>query len=242
MSCWLFSLPVHAAGKIYISTGEYPPYTAKEFPGQGCVNQLISDIYATQGLQVKFIFMPWKRAYIEAKKGNFQASSYWFDSDERRADFMFPDQYVTIERNFFYYPKKVPFDWNEYADMRGRTIVINQGYTYSDAFNEALVTYGVEQIVVTKNEQNFQMLITNRANLTIMGEKTSRVYLEQLTSEERNQIVQHPKPPIVSKGFLLISQSTKVKEKIRSAFNRGYIEVMSDKKYREKYTQECSPL
>ena len=224
---------------VHIATGKWPPYAGENLPDQGCVNKLITDIFAIEGYQVNFTYMPWRRGYIETQKGNFDATSYWYDSAERRYDFLFPDDPMTIERSFFYFPKSKPFEREDFSAMKDRVIVVNNGFTYSEEFDQALIDYNVPQITATYIEQNYQLLLAGRADLTVIAERPGDELLKLLPKQDRESITRSDKPAIMYRGYLLFNRNNK---HLVRAYNRGFLKVKADKEYITHYEKTCSYL
>ena len=66
-----FTTLAHATDQprvINITTGQWPPYLDQSKRDQGCVAALIRDAFALHDIKVRFIFMPWQRAYEEGKR------------------------------------------------------------------------------------------------------------------------------------------------------------------------------
>lgn len=58
-------------------------------PGQGTVARLVRDIFAAEGYEVEFHFLPWKRAYREAANGRHDATAIWMFAADRQKDFIY---------------------------------------------------------------------------------------------------------------------------------------------------------
>lgn len=69
--CLMAITPITAYSKtVSITTGEYPPWTGAALQNNGYVNHIISEAFASVGIETTFIYMPWKRAFEEAKQGS----------------------------------------------------------------------------------------------------------------------------------------------------------------------------
>ncbi|WP_018692644.1 substrate-binding periplasmic protein [Algicola sagamiensis] len=228
--------------KITIALGEYPPFSGKKLPGNGCAATLYRDIYESQGYKVKFKWVKWNRAYNETKRGFFDATAHWLDSAERRKDFLFPDNHVAVENLYFYFLKDKPLKWESFEDLTSRVIVINRGYTYNKAFYDAIKNNSIRTKVVDSIDQNFAILLSRRADTTLMDEQAAKSNLKNLEPHQQERITQDEKAAIVSKGYFLISKRVRKKNELRAAFDLGYEEVMAREGYRDKYIAECSQL
>lgn len=89
--------------KLTISVGDWPPFFDEDEVGQGSVARLVRDIFAEQGYDVTFQFLPWKRAYREAATGQHSATAIWMHAEDREKDFIYSDavmqeQFVLFHR------------------------------------------------------------------------------------------------------------------------------------------------
>ncbi len=238
----IFTLQAKEVKRVTIALGEFAPFTGKELPGYGCSATLYQDIFRARGYKTKILFMPWERAYMESKQGAFDATGHWLDKPQRRKDFNFPNHHVAIEKLYFYYDVNKPFDWKSYADLIGRELIINKGYTYSDDFYQALKKYNIQHQIVIEAELNLKMIIKQRADITIMEKKLADYHLNQLHYAKRQLIKMHPDPAIVSRGYLLFSKNIKNSEELIRDFDSGFKQVMLDKSYLDQYLKNCSEL
>ena len=88
---------------IAISTLEYPPWTGKNLKFNGFVNHVITEAFQRQGYSVKFTYLPWKRAVIEAKNGEYSALSYVYFSVDREQEFYLSDPISEEKIVFFHF-------------------------------------------------------------------------------------------------------------------------------------------
>ncbi len=66
---FVFNQNVIAEETIRIANGEWMPYHSKSLPHYGAGSRIVTEAFALEGVKVKWGFMPWKRGYIQAKKG-----------------------------------------------------------------------------------------------------------------------------------------------------------------------------
>jgi polar amino acid transport system substrate-binding protein len=240
----VFSLNILAKNKdvINISTGEWPPYLSKNEKDYGCVGKVIVDSFAKEGVSVKFTFFPWKRAYQLAKSGQYDATAYWFDRPDRRKDFIFSDSNLSIEESFFFSRVEDSFDWKKFSDLKGKKIIVNRGYTYTKEFWESVQKYNLKILKSNNENQNFRLLTSKRGDITIIAGPIAKEYLKLSSREIRDSVVMHPRPAIITKGYLLFSRVGARKSNFKEAFDRGLMKVMSNKAYKQKYLKDCSKL
>ncbi|WP_163834099.1 hypothetical protein [Spartinivicinus ruber] len=59
-----------------VATGEYPPWSSKDFKHGGFVHHIISEAFKRKGYKVVFIYHKWARSYKEGLLGNVDATAY----------------------------------------------------------------------------------------------------------------------------------------------------------------------
>lgn len=127
-----------AGETVHISTGKFAPWSSEELKHQGFTSHVISEAFKLEGYEVKFKFYPWKRAYNSAKSGEkFQATSYWYPSDERAKDFYYSDPLQEDAFVFFHLKSNPLADWETLDDLKGKQIGATAGYTYTEEFWDA---------------------------------------------------------------------------------------------------------
>lgn len=57
----------HAQETIRITNGEWEPFLSQHSPHYGINSHIVSEAFRLEGIQVKWGFFPWKRAFIEAR-------------------------------------------------------------------------------------------------------------------------------------------------------------------------------
>ena len=240
---WMLTCPpVRGSDTITIATGEWPPYISTKQPQTGCMADLIRQSFAKSGMAVEFHFMDWSAAYRKAKKGEYDATAYWYDRADRRIDFLLPRHAVIREANYFFYHKDAPVTFNSWPDLSGKTVIINKGMTYSQVFFDRLKQHNINTYIITDQQSGFDLLYRRRGDLTVASNKPSFAQLNQLPPRVSKYLVRLPKPAFTNQGYLLISRMSTQLNRYRKAFDQGFEQLMVKPGYRENYTRHCAPL
>lgn len=100
--CIFLLLSIEVQSETFsIATGEFAPYCSSTAKYKGFANHVVSKAFARQGHQVEFDFLPWKRAYLQSKNGDYDASSWWSYNEERAGDFLYSDELLKANNHFF---------------------------------------------------------------------------------------------------------------------------------------------
>jgi polar amino acid transport system substrate-binding protein len=91
-----------SAAPIRLVTGdEYAPFTGRNLPEGGMLTELVQRVLLQAGHQPNLTWLPWKRGYQAALKGQFDATYPYLPTDERSADYLFSATlYETTQRLF----------------------------------------------------------------------------------------------------------------------------------------------
>lgn len=90
------------AAPIRLVTGDdYAPFTGQELPEGGMLTELVQQVLLHAGHQPSLTWLPWKRGYQAALKGQFDATYPYLPTAERQADYLFSATlYETTQRLF----------------------------------------------------------------------------------------------------------------------------------------------
>lgn len=54
---------------VILSTNEWPPFLSESMKHNGVAAHIVREAFAAEGITVRYVFLPWKRAYHEALSG-----------------------------------------------------------------------------------------------------------------------------------------------------------------------------
>ncbi len=154
---------------ITVATLEYAPWTGKNLKFNGFVNHVITEAFRRKGYSVKFTYMPWKRAVIETKKGNYSALSYVYWSKDREKEFYLSDP-ISVEKIVFFHLQSNPIkDWKTLDDLKNYKFGATRGYTYTKEFWQAAESKRLKVDVTDSDKQNFKKLFAGRIDIFPSG-------------------------------------------------------------------------
>jgi polar amino acid transport system substrate-binding protein len=126
---------------------------------------------------VKYKVVPWKRAIVEARKGNYNAIIGAFKEDA--PDFVFPEEEFGMSRFAFFVKKGTKYKYSELKSLLKMKIGLIKGYSYGekeDKFfkeNQKIIQYAHGSDPLS---QNIKKLLHGR--ITVVGEDPN-VFLEK---------------------------------------------------------------
>lgn len=158
----LFSTPLFAETTIRITSGEWEPFLSEYSPHYGVNSHVVSEAFRLEGIDVRWEFFPWKRAYQMAKKGkNWDASATWWVTGDTRRAFLVSEPVGKTSLVFFHL-KSYKFDWESIDDLKGLFIGGTLEYDYGKDFMAAMEEKRISVEFVPKDELNFRKLLKGR--------------------------------------------------------------------------------
>jgi len=238
IAAWLIMgvVSVASAGEaIRITTGEFPPWSSETLKNYGITSHIISEAFKLEGYEVEFTYFPWSRVYESAKDGKeFQATSYWYPSEERAREFHYSDALQTDQMVFFHMKDKPLPDWETLDDLKGKRIGATREYTYTKEFWDAKDSGRLDIEVANTDELNFKKLLKGRIDMFATGPLSGqKVLRESFGPEAADRVAFHSKPLVAPTAHLLFSKQLENGEELVVAFNRGLAKLRDSGHYRQ---------
>ena len=234
-----FTLSLAHANEVLVGTGEYPPFTTDTTPDQGCVIKIVKSAFEAEGWKVKLKFMPWPRNRKLLLQGDIEASAYWMDRPDRRTDYIFPSNPVAAEVYRFVFRKDSILEWESYEDLSGKTIIINEAYTYTEEFLNSFGDFNIKSHAVKSEDLNLKMILKGRGDLTIVSENVYEQYFKELSETEQSMLFVDTKPACTSQGFLVFSRNDPERShQLVQVFDKGY-EKIREQHELKKFFELC---
>jgi len=231
----LLSLPAQgAAGEVItLTTGEWRPYLSEHFAGDGAIARIVTAAFALEGVEVRYLFRPWKRAYEEAAEGGADGSLAWSTSqrwdNERQREFYFSDALFDGQSVFFHL-KSMPFRWRDDPQLTGVTIGGTLGYEY---FFDEYPGLRIDRSAPS-DELNFQKLLAGRFQIFPANLDVGRYFLRsQLPPGQAALITWDPVPYNTTTYYLMLNRKNKANAGYLARFNRGLQRLRASGKYQQ---------
>ncbi|MFC4158440.1 substrate-binding periplasmic protein [Chitinimonas lacunae] len=219
-----------AAEEVSLTNGEWPPYQSEHEPHYGIASHIVTEAFAQEGIKVRYSFMPWKRAYIEAEEGRHDGSLVWTYEPERGEKFLFSDA-VFEGKSVFFHLKKFPFEWKTFDDLTKVRVGGTLGYKYEFEKNPAIQVDRANSDV-----DSFRKMLKDRFDIFPSDLKVGYATLRaNFTPAEVNQITHHPRAYNVVTYHLILNKKNPRSAKLMAAFNRGLKKLRDSGRYAEYY-------
>jgi polar amino acid transport system substrate-binding protein len=89
------------AQPIAVAAGEYSPFVAQQLPQFGVTAAIVTAAFESQGVPVRYDFLPWKRGYHETQLGRYVATFPYLKTPERESLFLYSEPIYTDRFRLF---------------------------------------------------------------------------------------------------------------------------------------------
>lgn len=206
---------------ITISSGEWIPFTGQKLKNGGFCTYILQK--ALSGYALNIEYMPWKRAMLMAKNGEFDATPCWIPAPQRDEDFIFTDP-IMVQKKVFFHRKDLRFDWYTLNDLKPYKIGAALGYSYGEELDKAFKQGDLNVEFVVEDTMNLRKLMLGRIDLypieLLVG---YTILFKEFPAPQVNLITNHPKEVTRSTYHLLISKQIDPERarRIEQDFNAG---------------------
>jgi len=217
---------IMVAKPITITTGEWQPWISETLKEDGVAIDIVKSIFESQGLETKFEFYPWKRAYNLAKNGKVDATAIWYKNRERKNDFLISKPIFSTQ-DVIIYKKGEKIIFNTLADLKKYKVALTRGYSYGQEIDDMVKTNQIKVKWVNSDllalkqiekRNNFDIFICAKSvakSLIADNFKNSTIFKFYPKSTKNNPL------------FFMVSKKVKNGEKLITAFNKGLKEFKS---------------
>ncbi|HEY1026783.1 MAG TPA: transporter substrate-binding domain-containing protein [Pseudomonas sp.] len=232
----------HAADRVRLTNGEWPPYLGENLPYHGVASRIVAEAFALQNVEVQWEFHPWARSLKMAEQGQRDGSAVWLSNPEREQRFHVSDP-VVESSYYLFHRKNRSFDWSGVEDLRGLRIAGIRGYDYGAAFQRAEAAGELEVTRLTGDEQGLRQLLAGRIDLFPVDKVVGFDLLYQkFSAAERRQLSFHPQPLRSDSLHLLLSREVPGNAELMQRFNQGLAQLRESGRISQYLLEIQQPL
>jgi polar amino acid transport system substrate-binding protein len=216
------------SGKTVVALDQnYPPYssgTAQQ--ATGLYVDLIRAVFTRMGMEVDFQPLPWKKALKESAEGRMAVGGIYKNKTRLKIyDYSEP---LFEERLNVYVEKGKAFPFHRLSDLQGKTIGLNRGWSYGDAFDAARKKYHFTADEVDSNLQNFRKLLSGKIDCLVADQVAASRILHRENWSDRVESLS--RPAAVNYAYLAFAKRLK-KRDLLERFNKALAEMKKDGSY-----------
>lgn len=126
---------------IRLVTSEWPGYTNKD--GTGLYFDVIKAVYESEGIQIAFELLPWKRAQALVKK---TADAIIGETILPEEDYLYPEWPIDVEEVSVIFKKATLAEWKGEASLENKTVGWIRGYDFQMYLHAAMKILEVDNL------------------------------------------------------------------------------------------------
>ena len=207
----------------------WAPHYGKDLKQGGYTVEIIREALKRVGYTLETVWLPWKRAQVEAARGDYDGLGASYYNEERANKFAFSDPIATTEVVFF---KRAEDDikYSKLEDLKPYKIGTGFEYGYPEKFVKA--DY-LQKIEAYELKTNITRLLNKRIDLIIGSRNAILFYLKQQYPDRVNSLEILGDPLETLSLYVLFSKNRpNYKQKIED-FNRGLKMIKEDGTYQK---------
>lgn len=199
----------------FAEEANWPPFTPDHygFAEEGLSLQLMQAIFSRLDIKVTIELFPQKRLLKVLQTGEKDGATVISKSISRMNYLDFTEA-IFVKRGYVYYlaSRPQPVAWHDFSDLRDLKIAITAGHNYGGKFLEAIEKYRLEIIMVNRDRQGFDMLLTGRVDVFLCIDLTANKFLSE--DKYRARIAHAPKSYYNKDYHIAFSQRSETRKLI----------------------------
>lgn len=197
----------YAAPKVVrLAMGEWPPMLSKSLPDNGEIAEKVSAAFNDKGIEVEYVFLPWKRALQYAKQGEgdgqtIHGSMLWLKNAEREKYFFFSEPAYSGER-VLYSLVGTNIEFVDQSLAVGTVVGVTSHSDYP-RLNE-LIYHGVVVQRAGSYDVLFSRLLKKRIDAVALNSQSGEFYLNSHMSPDDKAKITRVNVPGKNRDFYVI--------------------------------------
>ena len=177
---------------ITISAVESKPWSSKKLKKNGVGIDMVTQIFKSQGQNIKVKIYPWKRTVMMATLGRVDASVFYFKTKEREKVFNFSEEIFSV-KEVLIYKKGKNIVFNSLDDLKNYKVGIVDGYTHGKVLDAMIKNKLIKTKVINSDLIGLNLLMKRKAfDVLLCDNDIARTLLaENYTPLEISQLVFH---------------------------------------------------
>jgi len=220
--------PALGGTTITLASGEYPPFFSEKLKDYGVVSQLVKESFARMGVEVRYVFLPWRRGLEEAARGRWDGTFGWQRNDESLKRFHCSDPIVRSQL-YFFQRVNTPVKWKTIDDLKDVRIGLTCSDFYGDEFHRAEEEGRLSLIHCLDAMHCLRMLVNGR--LDLVGAEINlghNLLITEFKPEESALVEPQSKALRSTDLFLMLSRQKENSGQLMQRFNEGLRKLKAD--------------
>lgn len=210
---------------VRLTNGEWAPYLSEKMPDYGTASKVVTDAFKAVGIDVKYGFFPWKRAFKIAENGKWDGSVIWSKAAKREKTFYYSKEPVLNLKTVFFYKKGSGFKYTKMADLKGKKIGITLGYNYGPDFNEAVKNGVFKTDKAPEDATNLKKIFAGRIDGFACNEDVGKKIISKIFPGKESMF-ETAKVPLNTKGYyLILNKKNPANKELMKKFDEGFKKI-----------------
>ena len=205
----------------------WAPHYGKDLERGGYTVEIIREAFKRVGYELETVWLPWKRAQVEAARGDHDGLGASYHNEERAKKFAYTDPIGATEVVFFMRAGD-DIKYSKLEDLKPYKIGTGFGYGYPDKFVKA--DY-LKKVKAYELKTNIKRLLHKRIDLIIGSRKAILFYLKKEYPDMINSVEVLGNPLETMPLYVLFSRKRPNYEQKVKDFNRGLKMIKEDGTY-----------
>jgi len=229
----LVSTNIYAKEDIVTFTvGEWVPFTSQKDEKGRIAEEIVFEAMKLENITVKYRYVPWKRAFVEALRVDSDGTFPWYITQERQEDFYYSKEAMISTKTVFFHLKTLDLKWDTYADLNKYRV----GGVLSFKTGGLLEKEGVFVDYVVTDTQNFKKLLKDRIDIAPASILVGLHIIKNTFKPEIAKLFSYSNKEIFSKSektYLLVSKKHPRGKELVDKFDRGILKMKKSGRYQE---------
>jgi len=217
---------------ITLTVGEWVPFTSQNDENSRIAEVIVFEALSLEGITVKYRYVPWKRALVEAMRADSDGSFPWYITQDRQKKFYYSKEAMISTKTVFFHLKTLDFKWNTYSDLNKYRV----GGVLSFKTGGLLEKEGVFVDYVVTDTQNFKKLLKDRIDIAPASILVGLHIIKNTFKPEVAKLFTYSNKEIFSKSektYLLVSKKHPRGKELVDKFDRGILKLKETGRYQE---------
>lgn len=216
------ALTAKAEPLIAIDNANPPFMYLQDGEAQGLYPELLQAVFQRAGIAVEIRAMPWKRALRMGEKAKAGIGGIYKTAP--RLEIYDYSQPIFEEKLLVYVRKGAALKFEQVSDLHDKRVGVIRGWSYTEAFDEALKSGRILATESSSDEANFRMLASGRLDAVIAIEVAGQRIIQQLQLSNMQAL----EPPLSINPTYLVFAKKAQQQVLLQRFDQSLQEMRED--------------
>ena len=182
-------LPICVLGQtISLVADEWPPFNTSDPVNEGFMVEVARAIFANEGIKLDYRIIPWKRALVGTRKGEYDGIIG--ATKVEAPDFVFPEEELVQSFLSFFTLKNSSWVFDGEQSLHEITLAVVAGYDYRDWLNRYIEEHKNDEFKIhimfgdAPVKRNLKLLFNGRVDVVVDNDASIHFFAKQMEIED----------------------------------------------------------